>query len=159
MRGGVLSGVATQTTAGNTVREIFKGMYIKNLLGLPYDSNKLLTTNAGDDSIYIVTEDLIRPPNPNSPSKLVEILCKLACIDKDKQEHGLGWKLKPADGGTLFKVSTTYASFLSKDILYAANQTLISRQIPRIVMSALITNNLSKKLTPAEFNYSNTCNL
>jgi len=59
-KGGVLSGIPTQTTAGNTIREIWKGMYIKNLLGIPYNDNKFMTVNAGDDAIFIMSEKFIR---------------------------------------------------------------------------------------------------
>lgn len=104
-KGGVKSGISNETTAGNTIREILKGRYIKNKLGLPYNSKKFLTTNAGDDAIYTMAEEFIRPGPEGEPSKFVQIFRKLACIDKEPTPYGLGWKVKPANGGKLFTFS------------------------------------------------------
>lgn len=69
-KGGVLSGMGNQTTAGNTVREILKGLWIKSKLGLPYPSRKFMTMNAGDDAIYIMSEEFLRPGPNGEPSRI-----------------------------------------------------------------------------------------
>lgn len=117
-KGGVLSGMGNQTTAGNTAREIFKGLWIKNKLELPYTSKKFMTTNAGDDTIFIMSEEFLRLGPEGEPSKFLNIFSKIACTDKDPEPHGLGYKVKPANGGNLFTVSRHHVDFCSKEMVY-----------------------------------------
>ena len=64
-----------------------------------------MTCNNGDDSIYILSEEFLKIEDGAKYSKFANILNKLACTDKDPKEYGFGWKIKPATGGLVFKVS------------------------------------------------------